>query len=542
MNVPVLENEEVQVHPHLDMLLNPFRTMQGVFEYISGWFFTRKVSTFIAFSPVILLFSTVLALVFNGWITVSSTISQNISDLVDDEFEKSDRQNKTNDDEFEDDRLVLHDSSLAPKEISPYAEMLMRRLVQNESDDVRWKYLVALKFGQRKRLGLARQMMRQLAPENTHGFAPAHAWMAVDTVSRKSVEDRADVLTLINDLEVAMAWSGSGPALHALLADLLEKEGRVADAIKILEGSAAGNPVLLLQMVGISAKHGRPLLAESSATEATKILQTRIAEYRAKVPDFITYIKLCLVLQSPDQAVRVATEGVSRFAEDKDLRRWLSESYRAKYISTFKVSASGGLECDINQLDAALKADPTNPHVSEEVARLLTLGSTATKALTDALEEQLSAGIATTMTHLLLANEHLKSSKFDQAVPHLEVALRQTPDSPVILNNLAVALVRLSADNAGRARELIARGLSISGPDAELLDSQGEIRMMGGDYVGAVESFEAAIGLDGNRIATRQRLVQAYEKAGLADMAKVQQKQIEKLQSELQKTPSDEPK
>ncbi len=116
--------------------------------------------------------------------------------------------------------------------------------------------------------------------------------------------------------------------------------------------------------------------------------------------------------------------------------------------------------------------------------------------------------------------------------------MRNAPNAPVVLNNLALALCRVSPENAQRSRELIDRALRISGPNAEILDTQGEIRMASGDYVGAVESFESAVGLDGKRIATRRRLMAAYEKAGMKDMVPVQENKIRELEATMQPIPT----
>jgi tetratricopeptide (TPR) repeat protein len=527
--VDVFENEEVQIHPFLDMLLHPFRTMQGIFEYISAWFFTRKITALLPAIPVLIVIPSIFGLAFYGWLQDRETTSQRYAQLVDEEFKRSDKL-AAKDAKSEQDPIFRHDEDLAPKQISPYAEMLMRRLIQNDSTDQRWRYLIATQFGQRKRLGQARQMMRKMAPLGTRGFSPAHAWLAVDTISRNGVRDRADLLELINDLEVAQSWSGTGPALHSLLAELLEKEGRVAEAIKVLESYSANEPNLLIQLVGIAQRQGRGQLADETAAQATKLLLSRMAEPRSADVDHINYVRLCLMMKSYDQAARQSIDSMKRFPESMAFPRLLSEAYRLKYLTTVN-TAGNGIQCDMDLLDAALKADPTNPSVTEEVAKLLALGSSASANLTQALARQLDEGKATTMTHLLLANGALRESKLEEAIPHLEVAARQAPNSPIVLNNLAVALARHSKVNYQRARQLIDRAVAIAGPDPELLDSQGEIRLLSEDYVGAVQSLEAAIGVDGKRIKTREKLMVAYDKAGLKDMVTAQRKQIEKLKN-----------
>ena len=61
--------------------------------------------------------------------------------------------------------------------------------------------------------------------------------------------------------------------------------------------------------------------------------------------------------------------------------------------------------------------------------------------------------------------------------------------------------------------------------------------MAAGDFVGAVESFESAIGLDGKRIGSRKRLIEAYQMAGMKDMISVQAQKIREIEAAEKRTP-----
>jgi tetratricopeptide (TPR) repeat protein len=513
-----------------EMLTNPYRTMQGFIEFFLAWLFTRQWLAVLGLLPVILLLVTLGGLLLCGWLVDKNTLVTRYASWVEAEL-KEDR-------EVTDSAAPAATDALMKVEgVSPFGELLLRRVLQLENSDSRSRYLVALQIGNRGRRGQARQLMRQLAPERNRGFAPAHAWLAIDRLLQGQVRDQAARTVLLNDLEVAATWQGTGTKLREVLAELLESEGRIGDAIKVLQAAAESDSGAWVKLVAVANRNGRKQPAEDAAQKAKALFNRRIVEQTATSLDFVQLASLLVLELNPDEAIRQLKIGLNQFPTERILNLTLSECYRVKFIMSYKETAQG-IDCEIEYLDEALKADPTNLAVSEEVAKLMAKGGIASPALAAALDQQLAEDKSTTMTHLLLATRSLKENKLEAAIPYLEVALRKSPNAPVVLNNLALALARVSIDNVERSRELIARALRISGPNAELLDSQGEILMLAGDYVGAIASFESAIELDGKRIAPRKRLIVAYEKAGLKDLVPLQEEKVRKLEAELEASPS----
>src|SRR5690606_19852690 len=148
-------------------------------------------------------------------------------------------------------------------------------------------------------------------------------------------------------------------------------------------------------------------------------------------------------------------------------------------------SKTAGQNPKLELLDLALKADSTNPRVTEEIAKLLALGKKASPELMASLEENLTNGDATAVTHLMVGNRRVMDSKLAEAVGHFEIASRMAPGAPPILNNLALALTRNSPEDPEvlkRAEMLMMRALHVAGPSAELFDSLGEIRATAGNH------------------------------------------------------------
>ncbi len=109
----------------------------------------------------------------------------------------------------------------------------------------------------------------------------------------------------------------------------------------------------------------------------------------------------------------------------------------------------------------------------------------------------------------------------------MELAAKHSPDSPIVLNNLALALARTQDPPSERALELIQQALKLSGPYAEFLDSEGEIYIRMKRPLDAAKSFENALNVDPSRRKTRERLIEAYVSAGLPEMADAQRKLLE---------------
>ncbi|RMF40122.1 MAG: hypothetical protein D6753_12300, partial [Planctomycetota bacterium] len=225
-----------------------------------------------------------------------------------------------------------------------------------------------------------------------------------------------------------------------------------------------------------------------------------------------------------DGAIQAAKEALQRWPNDQLVRRAMSETLRLKYRATSDWQSG---EIAIGLLNTALEIDPTNPKVSEEIARLIGRTAELPEAMKSHLQQQLADGSATAVTHLILANGLLQEGEFDKAIPHLEIALRSAPNSPVVMNNLGIALCRRPdrhPEDLIRAAELVEQALAVAGPMAEIYDTLGEIRMAEGRPYDAIDAFESALSADASRIITRRKLAAAYRAIGLEDMARLHEK------------------
>ncbi|MEZ6149202.1 MAG: hypothetical protein R3C09_03700 [Pirellulaceae bacterium] len=547
----------------ITLLSRPLLLLQGSVEYMLAWTFTRSWWWLLLVNaPWIILLGASVGLVGYGASLSRQTLAQRYSDWVAEELPEALRRTDENapriTEEVEKEGAAVEDSDGSGQAsdaaekvdaldeqgakddelVSGYGELLLRRLLQLQNSNSRITYLVAAQLARQGRLAQARQMMRRIAPLDSSGFAPAHHWLAADELHNHQMRTPEDRKRLIKHLAMATRWGGCHPALRSMYSQLLESQGDVSQAMAVLERGSEGDSDLEanLAIARLAAKHGQQGRFERAAEEVKKEVQARVDAETVTSLDWAILANVLLYEQKTAEARQAAQSGLQKDPENTRLRRLLSESFRIEYsLSVQRVD--GQTKLKLGLLDAALKADPTNPSVGTEIARLLSLGQAATPELKNALEQQLAAGQATAITHILLANRHLLLGDLKAALPHLELALRQAPNNPITMNNLALVLSRTEQEPE-RAVQLAMAAIASEPRNADFHDSLGEIRARNGDSIGAIECYETAIGLAPDARSTRKKLADLYRELGMNEMAEVQERELQKSAT---KPPADPP-
>lgn len=519
---------------------NPGKLLFGAWEFFLSWMGTRH---WLAMLFLLIPGGTLLTMLslstygqFRGSIAISEAYLEEVNAEELGENAKGDNQQ-----EPDSDGQASANSLFEQESVSPRSEMMLRRILQLDTSNRSATYLVATQLAKRGRIGQARLMMRKIAAKGARGFPPSHAWLASEQISNNQIISPEDKQALLNDLEIASEWQAVSPLLMSVYADLLVSEKRVNAAMKVLEQPAKRDERLWLKLANIAKVAGRDDAFENALTRIREKHQPDIDSHTAQADQYAAVAQAALLEENIELAIQLANAGLRKSSNDLLLRRIMSEAYVIQYRKTSDVTKG---RFSLELLDAAMKADSSNPAVTEEVAKLQSLGENVTPELVALLEEKLTSGKASALTHLLLANQYLTKSEFSQAIGHLEIAVRLSPNSMIALNNLAISLSRKfpdSQEKLERAEQLMVRAIQVSGTDPELLDTLGEIRMTAGKDIDAIQCFEAAINQAPNRVRTRQKLAAAYRKIGLDDMAELQEKYINTLNEQPPVSPSDTP-
>lgn len=455
----------------------------------------------------------------------------------------------------------------------------LRRILQLGNYNPRVAYVVASHLARQGRAAMAARMMRDIAPLGKQnagkaGFAYAHAWLAeYARLTWQGSEAQAEAL--LGDLEAAERGGATLTASQVIdFAKLLVYFKRNQEATSVLSDYAPRYPELNLMLAILLEQDGHV------GVQYSDVLKAGRESFRAKqkagnlnTQDWLNVVQLELHDKKIDQALKFAQAGFHADQNNPDLRRLYSNVALAKHQTLFaeanaakgsplasaagagstKVNvAAGNAEVnatdnpetpttsasalpDLRYLELACKVDSANPALSAEMAQAIASGQSLSPELKQAFERSLADGTASGITHLILANYILTGKSPAESLPHLRLALNQMPNSPVIMNNLAYALMKYEPGKLSEAQQLMERALSIPGSSisdrASMLDTLGEIRLAQGETLLAIGILEQAIELDGGKLGTRGRLVEGYRKAGMPELAEAQLSRISELRS-----------
>lgn len=540
MNAPSqsIDNDDEQpsvLSNWLNALSHPGVLIHAIEEVFNSCISTRPWRRLIIFSPALLVLGGLLGLIVWGRSVSRETLVARYAQLAQEELDRLETEDPAQGAEAERSTVLMKE-----ERTSAFSDMLFRRLLQLNDENARTRYLVAVQMAKSQRLPQARQLMEEIAPLSnaTKGYEPAHAWLAIDLLSRQPL-DKSEQTRLLEHLERIQAWDGTGSGLLAIYANVMASQGKHADALEVMSRAAKKDPGLQSAYAIMARKFNMPKIADEVSMKARKELKEAISKPDAKMPLYIQLASLELTEENYQAALQVTREGLNRLDKNNEQLKYLgSEALRLMYRKSIR-KTSKGVEFNLGLLDLAMKEFPANQNLTTEIALLEDMGVEASGELKALMEQQLANGQATALAHLILANQEIKAGRMADAIKHLELTVNAAPTHPVALNNLALALALTDSAQVKRSEELIGRALAVDGRNAELYDSQGQIRLIAGRPLDAVESLEKAIGINPNRTGTRELIIKAYREAGLEDLAVQQEKSLEKLKADLAKEEAD---
>ncbi len=410
----------------------------------------------------------------------------------------------------------------------------LRRLLQIGDFNDKVVYVVAVELVRQGRVAMAAQLMREIAPRDQQGFPAAHAWLANYELMPEA--GARDLKQVKQDLEAAVTGGAElPPALLQLHISILSDSGEGERALDILRDMDKRDDLgMYVLYAELARRMDKKRDFKIATTEGREVAQQRIDEGSATLDSVIALIRFAMLDDDVVQALALAETAFKREPQNASARRLFSHALLAKHVQLLGDSMNPLDE--LQYLDAAVKIDPANPQVMEQLAKAGAAGGRLPAKSVAILERSLVDGSATALTHLVIGNHWLARDRPEKAISHLRISLRALPNSPVVMNNLAYAILQIEPDSLAEAEELVANALRIPNMPKEMvasvLDTQGQLRQRQGDAVGAIESYEKAIQLDSSKVSTRERMVEVYRGMGMESMASLQEERIVELKAE----------
>ena len=417
--------------------------------------------------------------------------------------------------------------------INAYCEMLYRRamLLLPNNDN---QYVVASILLSRGATELGRSTMRRMAPDHQVGLPKAHAAMAASLLNEYRKEADPSVLELfVHHADAALSWRDTPIDTLIALSDLYWQRNDRNRSLQVLQVAAGRDSRLYT------------LLFERAAMTDDSRLQTRAKQLAlAQLRDVLikqprndqARVQMAQLLSTSDDGLPIAEKLLAQglaLGPNKYLTRGLSEVYRIAFLRKFLKSNRTSVELDL--LDIAIRVDPTNPLIAEQIEDVMGPSLLETPDLESAMQRILTQGNANVATHATIAQYYLRHQRIEEAILHLEQVYQAVPGAIRFVQQLTELYLKIDRlDDALKVASLTVEVLEETEMlgekySAELLDLLGDSYLRSGRVDDAISTYQKCLKLSENRIETKRRLATAYRQAGNQEAADLQESEADKL-------------
>lgn len=418
------------------------------------------------------------------------------------------------------------------------ADLMLSRILQLGEGDLPSRFYVAQQNIAIGRMDVARGIVSQIAPDNRPGLAEAHEWMAKDIISRATRGEQVSPAILRHHLQNSLEKLELNfePALYEIYASMLDSDKRFSEAARMLAKAGSIDPIYHLKMVDYLVKKKLTNQAKGSADELVAKSEASIADPKSKPEDVARDVILAAQAYSMtdriDESIKFLEKHQPSDINVADWRRTYSENFRMKFRKSL-VRSNNQMQVNLNFLNVAIKADPTNIAVQSELQILNEIGIASTPEQRKALVNLIAQQGSSLVPKIVLAESALVEGRFDEAITYYELVLAEVPEFTIGLNNMAALLAKKNPPNFEKARELIDKAIAMSPNIAEIRDTKGDIEVQTSNNDLAATEYLKALELAPARLTTREKLIKLYESIGNEPEATKQREILQKVKDEL---------
>ncbi len=265
------------------------------------------------------------------------------------------------------------------------------------------------------------------------------------------------------------------------------------------------------------------LKAVGHTAEADTMIQQLLSEFenreQSSTPNNVAeHAELLLAASQPQAALKLlqSTPPPETDAADQINRRQMLLNRALLGVYDQNQQAGQLNEDSLLLLDQAVSENGVSIGLIERLVRLSCSDSELAQAADERLTRILATGNASASVYNLVGPSALSSDQLVPAKRYLERAYSLTPADPMVLNNLAIALVRGADDStttvdSQRAMQLVDRALAIVPGQPDVLSTRGEVLIAQERWEEARRDLETALSTRQKSANIRRLLVQVFE-------------------------------
>ncbi|TWU04669.1 tetratricopeptide repeat protein [Stieleria varia] len=396
------------------------------------------------------------------------------------------------------------------------------------------------------------EIMRKLAPLDQKGHPPARLWLinalqtelvasaAIESPSELQLEARMRLFLLMEQhcAQLLVEEPDNELALERLAMIRLDQRNGEA-AVKLLQ-----------RLVELNDKHrvtlARALSAAKRTEESKRHAERGVAYHRTQLQlDTLTdtqreqnrfNLGFCLMLNDQYKEAAATLMNGDQVPSDPEFRSLLAEAL-FRWSETFPIVRKGTGELDedqlrrrLNLLQTAIKVNKNDPRFLAKLGAIAGVGGEIARQAHALMTSMVQEGEGTSIVHFALGIVEMQAGNSSEALKQFETADKLSPDTPVILNNLAFTQAHGDQPDLDKALALITRAIEINNTVPAFYDTRGGIQLKLQKWTDAIADYEIVLkyGVRG-RAAAHEALSTAYEEINDADLAALHREEAEKI-------------
>lgn len=438
------------------------------------------------------------------------------------------------------------------------ADLFLRKAAMAGSGSMRDRYNQAVLLFQAKRNDEALDIIKELSPEEGLGYKLArvrladiyatqlNALIAQKDPNQQNLDQRALLVERIEkQCELIVAEDPENLLALQLLVQINLARNEADKALSYLQSLAEVSPASNLLL-------GQLLKMKGSETEAREKFEKAIDFFvtEERKPELTNEQRIAVWMQIARAQAAMAQyqQGIEYLmtkrldGDNNVVRKMVGELY---FLWSDSIKASSDLVDDeatrklskkLELLDKALKLLPNDQRVLRRIAVIAGSDNAAGKRARDAMKRVLATGNASSVVHFVLGVSAMMQGDTELSLKHMELANRESPNTPVTLNNMAFLIASSDPPDYPKALQLIDQAIKLRPEVDAFYDTRGGIYLGLKRWSEAVTDLERALKKNaGNNRVLHESLATAYTNLGMQDLAKIHREKKEALDGAAQK-------
>ncbi len=371
-------------------------------------------------------------------------------------------------------------------------------------------------------------VMERLAPDDRAVYAPAHQAKA-----EAFLQQGGGSLELVRladrHLQHVHTLDPDNPVAHQLRGNIYFSAGSMDQAIRHLSQVADRQPDVSLMLAKAYAVTNSKGLAEHWGKQAERHFKAFSQSEPRNVDARLAWAEAAMLLGEFKQSARILQDGLA-LETSPPLRHALARVYAHWSDSLLADTTVEARQQRFTLLTNAITLSPSDLFLFDRVLALLR-ESGPDSAVREFLLDNIVAGRALPMSHLLLGTYAYEHQDPQEAQYHLGRAFHHAPQATIIANNFAWILIHNSPADPERALTIMESVLQVAPQDHLFLDTRGQAYIKLQRWEEGIADLETSLPTNHSQLQTHQALAEAYLAIGKTELAERHQSLAEQLRS-----------